>query len=356
VLVGRATMAQSYFVIMIEAAFLVLHVRTYPFVVYKHNVIEAFGHCSLMLLYAATLILRDENEDDFVYEWFPREGCAYTHPLFLSVSLSLCLSLSLRHRCNVDGWVIVFLFGVLLPSPSLYFYFNAKPGMMQLETEFGQYEENPLAIDAGDGQDGSQQPPAARAKIIKVQREAKEMRAQIQKLQKDNASLRKSLPQVEANRRLQASNDQGNVEMLDGADTETPTKTRQDAMKEFVANENLSEEARESAKKALGMLVTSQIVATEQVATLDSLRSEANYNDQFNQINQNECGEEMARWLRQHRLLHRAAKIIRVVGAYVRACVDSPVLVVPAPHTGCICFAIAHALLAGTLCRRTSSS
>ena len=127
-------------------------------------------------------------------------------------------------------------------------------------------------------------------------------------------------------------------------------------MKEFVANENLSEEARESAKKALGMLVTSQIVATEQVATLDSLRSEANYNDQFNQINQNECGEEMARWLRQHRLLHRAAKIIRVVGAYVRACVDSPVLVVPAPHTGCICFAIAHALLAGTLCRRTSSS
>ena len=78
--VGRGTMAQSYFLVTVEAAFLMLHMRTYPFVVYKHNVIEAIGHCSLMLLFAATLILRNENEDDWNDERFPAEGCESVAP------------------------------------------------------------------------------------------------------------------------------------------------------------------------------------------------------------------------------------------------------------------------------------
>jgi hypothetical protein len=75
VLVGRGTMAQTYFVITVEAFFLMLHMRTYPFVVRKHNLIEALGHCALMLLYAAALILRNENADDWGGETVKEEAC-----------------------------------------------------------------------------------------------------------------------------------------------------------------------------------------------------------------------------------------------------------------------------------------
>jgi hypothetical protein len=49
-------------VITAEAFFLMHHVRTFPYVIYKHNVIEALGHQALMLMYAITLILRNDDE------------------------------------------------------------------------------------------------------------------------------------------------------------------------------------------------------------------------------------------------------------------------------------------------------
>lgn len=101
VVMGRGTMAQTYFVISTEAFFLMHHMRTYPFVVYKHNVMEALGHCALMLLYAISLILRNEDEDMWNAELFPKEGY---------------------------GWFIVFIFAVVLPSPTVYFYRRDKDG------------------------------------------------------------------------------------------------------------------------------------------------------------------------------------------------------------------------------------
>ena len=99
VVMGRGTMAQTYFVISAEAFYLMHHMRTYPFVIYKHNVIEALGHCALMLLYAISLILRNEDADAWDAEWFPKEGY---------------------------GWFIVFLFAIVLPSPTVYFYCRDK--------------------------------------------------------------------------------------------------------------------------------------------------------------------------------------------------------------------------------------
>jgi hypothetical protein len=245
--------------------------------------------------------------------------------------------------CSADGWFITFLFAIVLPSPSFYYFFNginAKPGNTQLETEFGQYEEeNPLAIDSGDGQDGStQQPPAARAKMFKLQREVKEKAAEIQQLRKRLAKSETKLKDT-----LQADRDHvedlvADVEMLDAADTDAPAKTQVDAMKEFVADESLSEEARESAKKALGMLVTSQIVETEHVAEqvaqnnlrsrqLDNLRSKVQFNDEFAKFSgqfvsskykdtmpKERCSDEMAEWLHSQRLLHHAAAVNGVAG------------------------------------------
>ena len=50
------------FVITAEAFYLMHHVRTFPYVNYKHNLIEALGHQALMLMYAITLILRNDDE------------------------------------------------------------------------------------------------------------------------------------------------------------------------------------------------------------------------------------------------------------------------------------------------------
>merc|ERR1712072_985811 len=135
VVMGRGTMAQTYFVIAIEAFYLMHHMRTYPFVIYKHNVIEGLGHCALMLLYAISLILRNDDQDDWDAEWFPKEGY---------------------------GWFIVFIFAIVLPSPTFFFYFRDKDAPSQAEGG-DDFEENPLAIDVsesetkdGDGADSPQ--------------------------------------------------------------------------------------------------------------------------------------------------------------------------------------------------------
>jgi hypothetical protein len=50
------------FVITAEAFFLMHHVRTFPYVNYKHNLIEALGHQALMLMYAIALVVRNDDE------------------------------------------------------------------------------------------------------------------------------------------------------------------------------------------------------------------------------------------------------------------------------------------------------
>ena len=50
--------------------------RTYPFVNYKHNLIDALGHQSLILLYAISLMLRND-ETGWGNEIMPREGYGY---------------------------------------------------------------------------------------------------------------------------------------------------------------------------------------------------------------------------------------------------------------------------------------
>eukprot|EP01045_Picozoa_sp_COSAG04_P013493 COSAG04_NODE_960_length_9157_cov_6.389269_6_plen_765_part_00 len=129
VVMGRGTMAQTYFVISTEAFFQIHHVRTYPFVIYKHNVMEALGHCALMLLYAISLILRNENQDDWDAEWFPKEGY---------------------------GWFLVFIFAIVLPSPTVYFFFKDK----------GKRSDAPRKeVDPGAGEEEFQDNPLAKADI-----------------------------------------------------------------------------------------------------------------------------------------------------------------------------------------------
>eukprot|EP01045_Picozoa_sp_COSAG04_P000517 COSAG04_NODE_12_length_42844_cov_6.769213_21_plen_1150_part_00 len=325
VVMGRGTMAQTYFVISAEAFYLMHHMRTYPFVVYKHNVMEALGHCALMLLYAISLILRNDDQGDWDAEWFPKQGY---------------------------GWFIVFLFAVLLPSPTFYFYCRDKDKLIASGSEVGEgFETNPLAIELGesaeDDKDSAYQPTAqpARAKLAKMQREGKDSRAQVQKLQtetqqqqaeiqklqeeiqqlqeenqqleahgqmdgdtvrRSEAALRKKVAALEAQLAAVHVPHRAGTEMVavsDGGSAATVTehepKTQADTMKELAADESLSEDARESAKKALEVLVSSQLADIEQTAsrkkragTLKDLESDARFANQQAQIEQNAALEK----------------------------------------------------------------
>ena len=119
-------------------------------------------------------------------------------------------------------------------------------------------------------------------------------------------------------------------------------------MKELAVDESLSEEARDSARKALEVLVSSQLLDIEQAAALKKLESDALFVDQQAQIENRkleaaalaevqkmeleaqakrkkaaterlqklEAGveEEMLEWLERHRLSRHADAIARAAG------------------------------------------
>ena len=117
-------------------------------------------------------------------------------------------------------------------------------------------------------------------------------------------------------------------------------------MKEFALDESLSEEARDTARKGLEVLISSQLLDIEQAAELKKLQSEALLKaktaeatamlqaaeikemegeaqskrtkaDTMLQVTEGVC-EEMAEWLLQHRLQQCAADMVRIAGAYAR--------------------------------------
>ena len=96
-------------------------------------------------------------------------------------------------RSKATAGFIVFIFAIVLPSPTVYFYRKDTGALGASGEASGDgFEENPLAIDvdnksvaADDGDTSAESATAqpARAKLAKMQREAKDARSQVQKLQ-----------------------------------------------------------------------------------------------------------------------------------------------------------------------------
>jgi hypothetical protein len=183
--VGRGTLAQVYFVCTVESFFLMYHMRAFPYINMKHNILDGVGHCILLLTYTCTFILK-VGEQDMENEIFPRAGY---------------------------GWFLVFLYVVVLPSPIAYYYLKdrrANKADSDKDPEFSDhgadngadiFYENPL----GDSPDGStvagstSTASAARtgmAKLAKMAREGKEMREQLQALNSENGALRTQVEQL----------------------------------------------------------------------------------------------------------------------------------------------------------------
>eukprot|EP01043_Picozoa_sp_COSAG02_P036006 COSAG02_NODE_2612_length_8419_cov_2.286779_3_plen_303_part_00 len=148
------------------------HMRTYPYLVHKHNTIDAIGHCILILTYTVTFVLRGDLENEI----FPREGY---------------------------GIFIVLLYIIVLPAPTVYYFL--KEDSMEDErspTEDFDFDENPLSVGGLDdddeavadsdnasgspavqvlGQRGTGHAPPrglSTAKLAKIIRENKELRAE----------------------------------------------------------------------------------------------------------------------------------------------------------------------------------
>jgi hypothetical protein len=214
------------------------------------------------------------------------------------------------------------MFLVVLPAPTVYHFFVDKK-KAQATDESGFEVDNPLhpETEPGENNVGSkQQVPVARATLSKFQREAKEAQAQVKQLQM-------KLAQAEAKLKSSAgdSSVRADMEMLATVDTEAPAKTQVDVMKDLAADESLSEEARESAKKTMALLVTTQIAETnrtvEQAATLSNLRSEEEFDGQlFKQLGGKNDGvatsarQDLLAWLGANRLLRYAEVFLRVAG------------------------------------------
>ena len=109
-------------------------------------------------------------------------------------------------------------------------------------------------------------------------------------------------------------------------------------MKELAADESVSEEARESAKKALEVLVSSELVEIEQAAArrkrageLQELESEAQFEvkklEAEAAAKRNKVfihapdglSEDMTAWLQRNRVQHCATDLARIAGAYAQA-------------------------------------
>ena len=136
--------------------------KTYPYVVEKHNTIDALGHCILILTYTVTFILRVSDEE-LESEIFPREGY---------------------------GFFIVFMYMFVLPAPTVYYFFKDSSKKQEDDADgpsedsmgfnnplqdgdFGNDDDATLAASNKKGQSSST------VRLAKLQREAKVMRAEL---------------------------------------------------------------------------------------------------------------------------------------------------------------------------------
>jgi hypothetical protein len=158
VIMARGTMAQVYFVAALEAFFLCYHFRTYPFVQYKHNLMDGLGQLCLILTYVSCIVLRQTDQGVWSEEVISRTGY---------------------------GYFICFLYVIVLPSPTLYYYFADSKKLKEIDDDSGSAEVfgNPLLsvgapLGGGASEPDSEPSDVPRARMAKMQREATEAKSQ----------------------------------------------------------------------------------------------------------------------------------------------------------------------------------
>ena len=129
----------------------------------KHNVLEATGHCVLLLTYTVVLLLKTTDDAAFQEELFPKVGY---------------------------GFYLVFLYVVVLPAPIIYFSMQKSNG----DEDMSEITSNPLLLDdEASGQEKSAGTSGTRPQVAKMQRQAKEQREKNKALTVEVLTLRKQV-------------------------------------------------------------------------------------------------------------------------------------------------------------------
>ena len=279
---------------------------------HKHNVLDGFGHSALVLTYMVTLILRHDETDTGIWadEWFPKRGY---------------------------GYFIVFLYAVVLPSPSIYFFCkhrssgdivgledgNAAGIAEEFDNPIGDAEDKVFDVDV-DGSRGTrgdrrlagpleireqqQQNPFSHVTVAKLNRVARENRVENELLTKQVAELSQEIEQLrmaviasggdlsavpDARPRHKSKSTSKSVaddeaEHQSAGKQASPLVPHQAsiiAMKALVEDESLSEENRAAAKDALDMRVGNSIQSEVTDATLHRLQRRVQQEDSVEMIN-----------------------------------------------------------------------
>lgn len=120
-------MGQIFFATITSVLFLCHHVRTFPYVVPKHNVIEGIGQAALLLVYVACLVLRNDSAMVWADEWFKQ---------------------------TYYGFVLAFLYFVVVPSPIVY-TLATKGDSSRFDDDDEEGFDNPLSADTFESDIGS---------------------------------------------------------------------------------------------------------------------------------------------------------------------------------------------------------
>lgn len=250
VLFGRGSMGQIFFAATTSILFLCHHVRTFPYVVHKHNVIEGIGQAALLLVYVTCLVLRNDSAMVWADEWFT--------PTYY-------------------GIFVAFLYFVVVPSPIVYTL--ATKGDMSLSDndDEGGFD-NPLVADMFENDVSSsgdqdmedaavtrrssrhQGAGKARGKMLQ-QLESAHAQAQAQKKEIQQLKKRLQTAQAAAAASTATTTD---VEVAPQWNTRRPSQVMQ--MKELVDGGLISDETFAQAKQSLQSHVSSTIA--EQAAAI----------------------------------------------------------------------------------------
>lgn len=320
--VGRGTMAQGYFVAVCEAAFLMYHMRTYPYVRAQHNLVDAIGHFSLVLTYTIALILRN-NDSEFANESFPKEGY---------------------------GWFVVFLYAVVLPAPTVYYFCNNtsesdkdQPEQLGTTDNIGSFE-NPLTAEdvaGGDGTDDESNQVVrlpgtvgngstiAVHKLARIQREMRDTLSENQELKRKNATLLAEASGAKVGLEVattgfsETAATDAPASDLAAAPKLTAEEIKIHKWKQLAEDEYLNEETRAAAKENIEQTHALELALAKTATKKSFERREVQLEEAL--APSIAARQDWRKWLGKNRLLQHEGKIAELCGEYT-AVDDLPLL------------------------------
>ena len=233
---------QIYFATLTSGLFLFWHLRAWPFKVQKHNVMEAIGEGTLLLMYTTCLLLRNTDDNVWSNEWVSRAGY---------------------------GWMLVGLFVIVCPSPMFYSLWLRSTGKDQGDPD-GVYTTNPL----GDGSSGDETPQTDEQRVRMANLQQRKSKSLAQELSKARAEVAKAQAQLAVLQPKQGSG-AGTVYSLD-----VRRASQVSALKGFAEDGMVEQETLQKAQQSFSKHVRDQIEDMEAVNTSrESLRAFLNRPD-----------------------------------------------------------------------------